>query len=78
MLMAGTIGFLWLIPTPTGTLLRVIPIVVCARLGFGFVHFLYDRWVWKMTDQRVRATIGRDLFAPAWQRLKPAATAEPS
>jgi hypothetical protein len=64
MLMAGSIGFLWLIPTPDGTLLRVIPVVVSARLGFGFVHFLYDRWVWKMADPRVRATIGRDLFEP--------------
>jgi hypothetical protein len=68
MLMAGAIGFLWLIPTPNGTLLRVvIPVVVSARLGFGFVHFLYDRWVWKMADPRVRATIGRDLFEPAWR-----------
>ena len=67
MLMAGAIGFLWLIPTPNGTLLRVIPIVVSTRLGLGFVHFLYDRWVWKMTDPRVRATIGRDLLEPPWQ-----------
>jgi len=67
MLMAGAIGFFWLIPTPNGTVLRVIPIVVSARLGFGFVHFLYDRWVWKMADPRVRATIGRDLFEPAWR-----------
>ncbi|MBV8486282.1 MAG: hypothetical protein JO077_25825 [Verrucomicrobia bacterium] len=67
MLMAGAIGFFWLIPTPNGTVLRVIPIVVSARLGFGFVHFLYDRWIWKMTDPRVRETIGRDLFEPDWR-----------
>jgi hypothetical protein len=24
--------------------------------------FLYDRWVYKLSDQRVRATIRRDLF----------------
>jgi hypothetical protein len=68
MLLVGAVGFLWLIPTPNGNLLRVIPIVVSARLGLGFAHFVYDRWLWKMTDQRVRATIGRDLFEPAWRR----------
>jgi hypothetical protein len=71
MLFTGAIGFLWLIPTPNGTLLRVVPIVVSARLGFGFVHFLYDRWVWKMGDPRVRATIGRDLFEPSWRTTAP-------
>jgi hypothetical protein len=65
MLMVGAAGYLWLIPTPGGTLLRAIPIVVSARLGLGLVHFVYDRWVWKLSDPRVRATIGRDLFAPA-------------
>jgi type IV secretory pathway TrbD component len=32
------------------------------RLGLGFVHFLYDRWIWRLSDPQVRATIGRDLF----------------
>jgi hypothetical protein len=32
------------------------------RLGLGFVHFLYDRWLYKISDLRVRATIGRDIF----------------
>jgi hypothetical protein len=40
--------------------------VVCLRLGIGFVHFLYDRWVWKLSDPQVRATIGQDLL---WRRL---------
>ena len=31
MLLVGTVGFLWLIPTPGGTLLRVVPIVICTR-----------------------------------------------
>jgi hypothetical protein len=62
MLLAGAVGFFWLIPSPNGMLLRVIPAVVSARLGLGFAHFVYDRWLWKMTDPRVRATIGRDLF----------------
>jgi hypothetical protein len=61
-LLAGAVGFLWMIPTPHGMLIRVIPVVICARLGLGFVHFLYSRWVWKLGDPQVRATIGRDLF----------------
>lgn len=36
---------------------------VAFRIGMGANHFLYDRWVWKMSDPQVRATIGKDLFA---------------
>jgi hypothetical protein len=32
------------------------------RLGIGMVHFCYDRWLWKLSDLQVRATIGRDLL----------------
>jgi hypothetical protein len=35
---------------------------VAFRLAMGQVHFLYDRWVWKLSDPQVRATIGRDLL----------------
>jgi hypothetical protein len=35
-------------------------------LGFsaalGIVHFLYDRWLYKISDARVAATIGSDMF----------------
>ena len=33
-----------------------------ARVGLDFVHILQDRWIWKLSDPRMRATIGRDLF----------------
>jgi hypothetical protein len=59
---AGMIGFAWMVPTPNGMLVRMIPVIICARLGLGFVHFLYSRWVWKLSDPLVRATIGRDLL----------------
>jgi hypothetical protein len=32
------------------------------RLGLGFVHFLYDRWIYKLSDAKVRSTIGKDIF----------------
>jgi hypothetical protein len=52
MLVMGTIGCVWVIPTSSGPMIRVIPII-CARMGLGFVHFLYDRWVWKLSDPLV-------------------------
>jgi hypothetical protein len=58
MLLLGSVGFVWMIPTSAGNVIRVVPVVICARIGLGFVHFLYDRWLWKISDPRVRATIG--------------------
>jgi hypothetical protein len=62
MLLLGSVGFMWMIPTPAGNMIRVIPAVTCARMGLGFVHFLYDRWIWKLSDSQVRAAIGKGLF----------------
>jgi hypothetical protein len=36
---------------------------LCVRGSFGIWHFLQDRWVWKLSNPQVRATIGADLFA---------------
>ena len=33
------------------------------RLGLGFVHFLYDRWIYQLSNPQVRATIGRNIFS---------------
>ena len=64
-LLAGMVEFLWMVPPPSGMMIRVIPVLICGRLELGFVHFLYSRWVWKFSDPQVRATIGRDLLAAA-------------
>jgi hypothetical protein len=61
-LVTGAVRFLWMIPTSSGSMIRFIPVIICARMGLGFVHFLYDRWVWKLSDPLVQATIGRDLL----------------
>ena len=61
-LSAGLVGFLWIIPTPNGMMIRMIPLLVCARIGLGFVHFLYSRWVWQLSNPLVRATIGHSLL----------------
>ncbi len=57
----GLLGFAWMVPSPGGQTIRMIPWIICARLGLGFVHFLYSRWVWKLSDPLVRATIGREF-----------------
>ena len=46
----------WEIPT------QVAAAAIAFRLALGTVHFLYDRWVWKLSDPQVRATIGENLL----------------
>jgi hypothetical protein len=61
MLAFGALGFLWMVPTPQGMLMWVIPVLLGSQIGLGFWHFLQDRWMWKLSDPRVRATIGQSL-----------------
>jgi hypothetical protein len=35
------------------------------RIGLGFVHFLYDRWVWRFSDPQIRELIAPQLFGRA-------------
>jgi hypothetical protein len=49
-------------PAPLPWWVRATIPAVSLRLGLGFVHFLYDRWLWKLSDPMVRAMIGKDLF----------------
>ena len=58
----GSVGFLWMVPRVDHMATRVIPTVLTARWGLGFVHFLYSRWVWSISDPKIRATIGRGIF----------------
>jgi hypothetical protein len=64
-LMAGGLVFFCtlFVNFATGALYFTVT-AVGLRLSLGFVHFLYDRWVYKFSDPQVRATIGRDLFTP--------------
>jgi hypothetical protein len=59
----GSVGFLWMVPRADHMATRLIPTVLTARWGLGFVHFLYSRWVWKISDPKVRATAGTDIFS---------------
>jgi hypothetical protein len=58
----GCIGFAWKVPYPNHIATRFVPWVIQARWGVGIAHFLYSRWVWKLSDRRIRETIGNELF----------------
>jgi hypothetical protein len=44
--------------------LAIAMVAVATRVGLGLVHFLYDRWVWRLSDPRVWTIIGGDIFSP--------------
>lgn len=57
----GCLGFLWLVPRVDHIATHNWPLVIKARWGVGFVHFLYSAWIWKLSDPQIKAVIGRDL-----------------
>jgi hypothetical protein len=62
-LFAASAPFVWLlIHHDIVTSFRLMILLITVRIGLGFVHFIYDGGVWKLSDPQVRATIGRDLL----------------
>jgi hypothetical protein len=61
MLALGTVGFVWLIPRTDHIATWYIPPIIIGRWGLGFVHFLYSRWLWKLSDPRMREIVGGAL-----------------
>lgn len=59
----GCIGFAWLMPTSQGNFMIVVPAIIGTRLGVSFVHFLYDRWIWRLSDPQIRAIIAPRLLS---------------
>jgi hypothetical protein len=58
----GAVGLFYMMPHEQGITFKALPVIVCAALGFGFVHFLYDGEAWKFHRPIVRETIGESLF----------------
>jgi hypothetical protein len=58
----GCIGFAYQVPRADRTLTLFVPLIIKLRCGVGIWHFLYSRWVWKLSDPQVRAIIGEDIF----------------
>jgi hypothetical protein len=61
--MGGIVYCLLFVDLRTG-LLHFTALAAGLRLSSGFVHFLYDRWIWRLSDPRMRAIIGGDIFSP--------------
>jgi hypothetical protein len=61
----GSLVFIALFVNPHTLVMHITAMAIALRLGLGFVHFLYDRWLYKFSDPQVRATIGRDIFSLA-------------
>jgi hypothetical protein len=62
-ILAAGSALVWVFYTALSSSLHAAIMVLCLRGSLGIWHFLQDRWVWKLSDPRVRATIGQDLFA---------------
>jgi hypothetical protein len=61
-LVLGCVGFAWKVPRADHIATLAIPWVIKARWGVGIAHFLYSRWVWRLSDPQMRTTIGRVIF----------------
>jgi hypothetical protein len=61
LLAAGAVVF-WLLFYAPGFSIRITMTALALRIGLGFVHFLYDRWVYKLSDPKVRAIVGPALW----------------
>jgi hypothetical protein len=62
LIIAGMLTFALLFVSFPTVEVKVTMAAVGLRIGLGFVHFLYDRWVYKLSGAEVRETIGRDIF----------------
>jgi hypothetical protein len=58
----GCTGLLWKVPRSDHIATMFVPWIIKARWGIGIAHFLYSRWRWTLSDPKVRATIGGDIF----------------
>jgi hypothetical protein len=59
----GCIGFAWKMPRADHIATMAVTWIIKARWGVGIAHFLYSRWVWKLSDPQVRVTIGKDIVS---------------
>lgn len=62
-MMTAGVALFWFLFAPHFTI-DVVSWAVGARLGIAFVHFLYDRRLYRFSDPTVRATIGTAVLTP--------------
>jgi hypothetical protein len=56
------IGVAWLLLRQGPLSVRAVPQIIVIRYGIGMIHFLYSARIWKLSDPRVRETIGMALL----------------
>jgi hypothetical protein len=61
----GCVGLTYKVARSDHIAMLLVPWVIQTRLSIGIVHFLYSRWIWKLSDPQVRMAIGRDIFSPS-------------
>ena len=55
-------GVAWLVLRNGLLSVRIVPQIVVIRLGFGMIHFIYSARIWRLSDPKVKAAIGQDIF----------------
>jgi hypothetical protein len=62
--LAGALLF-WAFSAALTTSVHLAILALSLRGALGIWHFLQDRWIWKLSNPRVRATIGVDILPDA-------------
>jgi hypothetical protein len=55
------IGVAWLLLRNGPLSVRLVPQILVIRSAIGMVHFIYSARIWKLSDPKIRATIGTAL-----------------
>jgi hypothetical protein len=63
-------GLVWAFYAALLSSVHVATMALCLRGSLGIWHFLQDRWIWKLSDPKVRVTIGKLIFCPNAAQLK--------
>ncbi len=57
----GCVGFAFKVPRIDHVATLNVEWVLKARLGAGFVHFAYSRWLWQLSNSQIRAVVAPAL-----------------
>lgn len=52
-------GIAWLLLRNGPLSVKLVPQIIVIRYGFGFVHFLYEGWIWRRGSPAMRAVLAQ-------------------
>jgi hypothetical protein len=55
------VGVVWLVLRNGPLSVQLVPQILVIRAGIGMVHFVYSARIWKLSDRKVRAVIGKHI-----------------